>query len=470
MKHPFYFLLLTFLFSLFSHDVCATHIIGGFMSYEKLSGNTYRLTFKLYRDCFNGQADFDGTPTSSTAVASIGVFEINNTSYTLVTSYSLVNPVVTNISANAGLQNPFVTIPPDVCVEEGVYSYDFTIPDPTKSYILVYERCCRNNSITNLLNPGTQGSTYSVIINPQANNISNSSPQFSVYPPPFICANTFLAYDHSAVDPDGDSLVYSLCNVRSGASQNVPAPNPPNSPPYDTVTWNANYWYNSPMSTDSFEINPTSGLLTCTPTQLGQYLVGICISEYRSGQLISQYTRDFQFNVVGCPTMSNNTNYLPYTFDDNLKYGVYKANDSTLTVDFSGLIFHNPAPTNIPLKILWDFGVSSSNTDTSSLPNPIFTYPDTGSYLATVTITKEILGREMKVIGKGLINLGADSLLSDFSYMQTSGGLQNNINFTDKSFTLNKIVGWRWDFGDGQVSFLKIPPISLALLLTIWSI
>jgi PKD repeat protein len=323
--------------------------------------------------------------------------------------------------------------------------------------MLVYERCCRNNSVTNLLNPGSQGATYSVIINAQANYLNNSSPQFSVYPPPFICANTFLAYDHSAVDPDGDSLVYSLCNVRTGADKNFPAPNPPNAPPHDTVTWNAGYGYNSPMGSDSFEINPTTGLLTCTPTQLGQYLVGICISEYRTGQLISHYTRDFQFNVVGCPAMSNNTNYLPYTFDDNLKYGVFKANDSTLTVDFSGLNFHNPAPTNMPLKVLWDFGVPNSNMDTSSLFSPIFTYPDTGSYLATVTITKEVLGREMKVVGRCLINLGSDSLLSDFSYKQTSSGFQHNVNFTDESYTPNKIVGWRWDFGDGQVSFSQNP-------------
>ena len=35
----------------------------------------------------------------------------------------------------------------------------------------------------------------------------------------------------------------------------------------------------------------------------------------------------------------------------------------------------------------WDFGVPNSNTDTSSLPSPSFTYPERGDYLVTLTVT-----------------------------------------------------------------------------------
>ena len=36
----------------------ATHVVGGSLTYEQLSGSTYRVTLKLYRDCKPGSAAF----------------------------------------------------------------------------------------------------------------------------------------------------------------------------------------------------------------------------------------------------------------------------------------------------------------------------------------------------------------------------------------------------------------------------
>ena len=52
--------------------------------------------------------------------------------------------------------------------------------------------------------------------------------------------------------------------------------------------------------TPEISIDATSGELRAFPDATGQYVVGICVSEYRNGVLLSQNIRDFQFNVAEC--------------------------------------------------------------------------------------------------------------------------------------------------------------------------
>ena len=64
------------------------------------------------------------------------------------------------------------------------------------------------------------GATYSINIPPSSvsgQNIINTSPYFVNYPPVYICVNKPIVYDNSAIDADGDSLVYRLCTPYSGA-------------------------------------------------------------------------------------------------------------------------------------------------------------------------------------------------------------------------------------------------------------
>jgi hypothetical protein len=49
------------------------------------------------------------------------------------------------------------------------------------------------------------------------------------------------------------------------------------------------------------KIDPSTGLITGTPETIGQFVVGVCVSEFNSsGQLLTVLRRDFQFNVEEC--------------------------------------------------------------------------------------------------------------------------------------------------------------------------
>src|SRR5690606_33058550 len=119
-----------------------------------------------------------------------------------------------------------------VCVEEAVYSQEETLPFIQGGYILAYQRCCRNESIQNIYEPGETGSTITTTIPGSAWGACNSSPRFEQLPPIILCANDPIYFSNSAFDPDGDSLVYAFCDPHDGASTIDPMPVPAASPPY----------------------------------------------------------------------------------------------------------------------------------------------------------------------------------------------------------------------------------------------
>ncbi|MFN3876681.1 MAG: hypothetical protein ACK4L7_12325, partial [Flavobacteriales bacterium] len=194
----------------------ATHIIGGEIYYDHLGGGLYDVTLKLYRDC-SGIA-FDAT-------ATIGVFDAVTNSLLQVQQLSFPGGSFIPIE----LDTPCLTLPPDVCVETTSYTGLFNLPLSANGYILSYQRCCRTGIIQNLLSPGDLGLTVTTRI-PGAEAPVNSSPRFIELPPVALCLDAPLAFDHSAYDPDGDSLAYSLVAPFNGGTIGNPQPSPPAPP------------------------------------------------------------------------------------------------------------------------------------------------------------------------------------------------------------------------------------------------
>lgn len=352
----------------------ATHIVGGELSYRHLSSDSngnfvYEITFKIYRDCFNGIPNFDN-PTF------LYVFDGQNNYIGYVT---LIQKKITGDTLPLISPDSCRLPPTDICVEEKIMTDTISLPYKKDGYLFAYQRCCRNNSILNIIAPDTTGATYTqhLMMDPTIAPI-NSSPYFKKFPPIFICNEVNLKFDHSAIDPDGDSLVYELCTPYEGASQINPWPVPiiiPNynnyeiyTPPFDTVIFKSPYNVNNQLGgSEAMKINPVTGLLTAKPSQIGQYVVGICVKEFRNGVLIDVHRRDFQFNVTDCREKPQAV--IPEVI-------IQCRGD--LSVAFKNLSIG-------AISYLWNFGdPASTPLDTSTAKKPTHQFTALGTYTVTL--------------------------------------------------------------------------------------
>ena len=418
MHRRSYIFQLVFIIGLFTsiNTTDAAHLIGGELTYECLGNNDYTIRLKIYRDCYcTNCADFDNPAY---------VFIYNSGS--LVQNLTLPFPGSTQIPVY--INNPCLAVPPDICVEEAIYSANINLPPISGGYDLVYQRCCRNNTILNILNPQSTGSTYYSKIPDPALTFCNSNPYYNNFPPIALCVGDTLSFDHSATDIDGDSLVYELCSPYSGASQTNPMPgpfSPPPAPPYSFVSFVPPYSITNPLNgAPQFSIDPQTGLLYGAPSTIGQFVLGVCVKEYRNGVLFSTNKRDFQFNVVNCDAVI--TAATPAYVLECDDYTVNFQNFSTGGTYYS-----------------WDFGDGTTSTQQS----PSHSYSDTGVYNAVLIANP---GWPCADTSISTINV-YPGMTSDYSYVTNCA--DSNIIFTDLSTSFNgDITSWTWAFGDGVSS------------------
>jgi gliding motility-associated-like protein len=351
MRKFLFFLVLSFSFI---SGIRATHIVGGEMNYKYLGGWNYEVRLTVYRDCWVGVPPFDQP-------ACLGIFDINNN---LVDTFMMQFLGLDTLAPT--INDPCFIPPTDFCYEVTTYIDTFYLPPIPGGYQLVYQRCCRNQNILNIQVPQSTGATYYATIPDTSDFLINSNPVFKNWPPPFICAGKLLSFDHSAIDYDGDSLVYELFNPFEGATTIDPMPQPPNNPPYLNVVYISPYSVNDMLGgSQPMSINSSTGLLTAIPSTLGYFVIGVKVKEYRNGVLVSETKRDFQFIVKDCPAVVVAAAYVP---------SVYCGSN---TVSFSNSSVGASSYS-------WYFGDPSTTADSSNQYSPSYTYPGTGSYSVTM--------------------------------------------------------------------------------------
>lgn len=433
MLNRYYWLALMF-FLLKPSSVNATHIVGGEMYYEYVGNSSYIITLVVYRDCYYGVPPFD-------PIASIGIFTGANQLYTELCL--AVKPDSTTIPPV--INSPCFVPPTNICYRRGYYrSSPVFLPPNLNGYQLVYQRCCRNQTILNIINPGYVGITIYAYIPPALSVAINSNPVFNELPPPFLCLGVPFTFDHSANDADGDSLVYELCTPFIGGepfSCGVapcgvpltcgPAPHPPDNPPYSTVTFQPPFNMNNLMGGVPLSINPQTGQLNATPNTIGQFVIGVCVAEYRSGILLSRTRRDLQLNVVACPTL------------------VVAAIQNPLIICGSNTVFFQNQSIGAG-TYLWNFGDPSTLADTSTSINPSWTYPGVGNYAVTL-IAYSQYGQNCSDTIVEIVKI-FPPFAADFTFAQTPCSLSVSFTSTSQNTGSGFAAQWNWNFGDNTSS------------------
>lgn len=358
-------LLFTSALFLTQQKASASHAESADLTYTCIGGNQYQVKLSFYRDCA-------GVAAPQTVNIDISSFSCNqNFSITLNQANGTgidVTPVCPNMVTNcSGGQYPGV--------QEWVYIGNVTLPAACTDWVMSFTLCCRNAAISTINNPGGEN----IYVEANLNNDlfpCNNSPQFSNKPIPFICVNQTYCFNHGAIDPDGDSLVYSLVPCATSPTTNV--------------TYLGGYSSTQPIqSTPATTINTATGDICVTPTQIEVGVMAVQVTEYRNGEYVGSVIRDIQVKVVAC----NNT--LPWISGINGSNNFTASVCAGNTINFDIFSFDNDLQNNV--TITWNNGITGGNFSSSggSRPTGTFTWTPNQNqisgtpYCFTVTVSDD---------------------------------------------------------------------------------
>jgi gliding motility-associated-like protein len=290
-------ILLSITLALLCRFAYATHIVGGQLFIIENPGSFYnhKMGLTMYFDALNGNSGAEDNETNifvfrkrdNTAIGYVQVPKVERK------SVSYTNPQC----GIANLQTYQITYSVDVRLDPSLFN------DP-QGYYMIWDRCCRNGTITNIKDPGDAGSLFYLEFPPIA-TIKNSSPVFPAIQGDYACVNTPFFFNFGGTDADGDSLAYSLTTPMQGFSdKNTPAAIGRGSSNYPRLTWIDGITVaNMIPGPKPLTIDTRTGMLSVTPGNTGLYVFAVKVDEYRKGVKIGTLTRDFQLKVVDCPKM-----------------------------------------------------------------------------------------------------------------------------------------------------------------------
>ncbi|MEM0940193.1 MAG: gliding motility-associated C-terminal domain-containing protein [Bacteroidota bacterium] len=284
------YVILLFLLLILCLKAKAFHIVGGEIEFIYLGEGIYRINLIQY---FDEAQNLNPGPDPS-----VTVYIFRNSDNELLSVHTLLFDTeelveYTNIECSReDLQTSRILYTADVSLDPSSYA------DPL-GYYIQWERCCRNSVIDNIVTPDGTGMNYVIEIPPLMRNgiiFQNSSPILFKPLSDYACINQLYYTEFTGIDPDGDSLVYSLTTPLNSSSQvALPVAQPK---PHLNVAFNPGFSENNmvpgspPLRIDS------EGLLTVRPSEKGLFVFGIKVEEYRDGEKIGEVRRDFQMLVI----------------------------------------------------------------------------------------------------------------------------------------------------------------------------
>ncbi len=400
-----------------STQVRATHIMGGDLNYEWIEEDSFKFTLVYYVDCVNGNLG----AISSDVTAFFGFFDAKTKDLLSREQITRNDPIrVSRVNYEC------VKELPNACVDRYEYVFHKRIDPGSNGIIVSFQRCCRNHTITNLVDPGGTGMTITAFIPGDDDGFYNSNPVFKASPPNFLCNDALLDFDHSATDKDGDSLVYDLYIPFKGATRDIPRPTTPSKPDYEQVEYKSSYTIQNMMGgKQKLQIDRHTGRLTVWPDVLGQFVVGIRVSEYRDGKRIGESLRDYQFNVLECKIGVQ----AGFTFPD------LRCSDTVVT-------FTNTSSASD--QYLWSFDSLNSGVTSSNSPNPTKVFAKKGTYkIKLIAQDKDCSDSVTKTIQIGV----QDSIQASFTVGPKVLCVGETIKVNNTS---DPTPDWFWDLGRGQ--------------------
>lgn len=361
------FIGITALLSIAPKQSLASHIAGGEITYTCLGGNQYQINLNLFVDCLGFNP---GASQTINFTSTCGGFATLNVPVTPATTSGLeisqlCPSSLPNSTCNGG------TLP-------GMWLFSYTgivtLAPPCDTWTMSWSTCCRNSAITNV----TSFNYYIEATLNSATALCNSSPQFTAQPIPYVCLGQTVNYSYGVVEPDGDSLFYSLIPALDAAG--VP------------VTYAAGYSGTSPIP--GITIDPVTGLVTFTPGMLGNFVVAILVQEYdAAGNLVGTVMRDIQFVVQNC------TNVVPSPTGGGI-------------TSFSGNAVQT-GPYSIEMCAGNCFNFTASYTDADAA--------DILTYISNITAA---------LPGATITSTGTNPLTLDVSWCSPAGTMGQNLTFT----------------------------------------
>ena len=301
-----------------SNQVHATHAAGAEITYRCLGGDTFELTYKFYRDCGGvnpptaGQLNSGGGTRTFISCTNGGT---RTPSWT-ATDTNDVTPVCngSNSECNGG------TIP-------GIGEYvfmDTIVLNPQCNNWTIGVRVADRNTSTNI----TGGRLYVETTIFSTTRRCNASPTFTSAPAPYFCIGQKVNYSYGAIDADGDSLVFSFENPKTG--------------PTTLSTFRTGYSKLQPIP--GISINFRNGDLAFTGPTTGTFTLTILISEYdkATGNLLGTIMRDIQVASTSTGCAGNSTPTIDLGGVTNFQDGAAQDSLTVITKAGANLRFDMP--------------------------------------------------------------------------------------------------------------------------------